>query len=418
MMKILLTLFCYCLTFCAGAFTVLPPELDGTMMPYDFAAADSVTPASITRLEPVGTAYIARHGARYLSSEKKVEKLLQAVGKAREKGTLTEEGEAFSHLLDTVINISRGRWGDLSAVGAAEEAQLGTEYCSVLSPLSENLKGSAVSSYVPRVVRTMWDFLYPLAANSAANELTSAEGPQFSPLVRFFDTDSVYHRYIKEGDWKEAYARFAEETLPTEPARRLFGNIGDKKFLQDVSLAMYGVLQSFRAVGLPAPTTRWMTVGEYRSCWEATNLQHYLQRSLCSLSNDAMIAASPLLQDIVAKTDLIAEGRSGVNANFWFGHAETLLPLTALMGLPGCAALPLDWPQLADLWKDYEVTPLGANILVVLLKDPEDGTLRAAVRLNGRWVEPVGGEGLTPLWEEVRGLWLRRVAQIGSGVLD
>lgn len=410
-MKSFLLTFLFLLCYVGvSAYTPLPAELDGTMMPYTFSETDSVTPWEGTKMRPIGTAYIARHGARYLSSERKVSSLLKAISESRENGCLTAEGEEFALLLDTVVNLSRGHWGDLSIVGSDEEQRLGSSYCESLPDLALKLKGDAVSSYVPRVVRTMWDFLYPLAANSPDNELTSAEGPQFSTLVRFFETDTSYRAYIKNGDWKEVYERYLTEHIPDAPARRLFGNISNESGLRNLTLDIYGVLQSLRAINLSAPTTRWMSVGEYRSCWEVSNLQHYLQRSLCSISNDAMRAATPLLQDIIAKTDSIVNGTSAINANFWFGHAETLLPLMALMDLPGCTALPLDWTDLASIWKDYKITPLGANILIVLMEEPDSDNIHAAVRLNGRWIEPLKGEGQIPLWRDLRDLWIQRIS--------
>ena len=56
------------------------PRLDGTMMPYDFADCDSVVPWDDS-YTPVFINYVARHGARYLSSEKKVSTLLK-IGRA------------------------------------------------------------------------------------------------------------------------------------------------------------------------------------------------------------------------------------------------------------------------------------------------------------------------------------------------
>lgn len=442
----ILTLLTLCLLpFATFAYEPLPPELDGTMMPYDFSACDTVTPWAGTDMQPIAVSYIARHGARYLSSEKKVEPLIKAVRKSRMAGTITSEGEAFASLLDTVCVLSDGRWGDLSSVGAAEQQRLGDEFCSQVRKLSEQIVGLAESSCVPRVVRTMWDFLYPIAARSENNTIATDEGPEFSPLVRFFETNPQYAAYIKDGVWKEVYDIFVTEHVSPEPARRLFGNIGNDDHLRKLTLDMYGVLQSFRCIDLPAPTTQWMSVPEYRACWEATNLKRYLTRSHSSLSDEAMIAVSPLLRTVVMRTDASLESAGlrrssspdtlsfkaqgtdlqsmnnnapGLNANFWFGHAETLLPLVALMGLPDCVALPLDWNDLATQWKDYEITPMAANVLIVLLKAPGSSDVHTAVRLNGRWVVPVGGEGLTPTWESVRGHWLRRIDQLGDGVAD
>ncbi len=60
--------------FAAKKPTLLPSHLEGSMMPYDFSYTDSkpIWPDSLT---PVYVARVARHGARYISSPKKLEKL-------------------------------------------------------------------------------------------------------------------------------------------------------------------------------------------------------------------------------------------------------------------------------------------------------------------------------------------------------
>lgn len=80
----------------------------------------------------------------------------------------------------------------------------------------------------------------------------------------------------------------------------------------------------------------------------------------------------------------------GVALQGWFGHAETLLPLFSLMRLPGCFALPLNWDNLADEWRLQEITPLGANLAILILRSVT-GRHYAAVRLNGRTVAPIQG---------------------------
>lgn len=419
------------------AWEALPPELDGTMMPYDFTLCDSVTPWEGTTLKPVAVSYVGRHGSRYLSSERKVKPLLTAIARARTAGSLTPEGEAFARLMDTVWSVSADRWGDLSAIGVEEENRLGREFCLQLAEMTDGkLTGLAESSCVPRVVRTMWEFLYPVAARSESNTIATDEGKQFSPLVRFFETDRAYVDYIDNGCWKEVYDEFFNREVSAEPARRLFGDIADSEGLKRLTLQMYEVMQSFRCTGLPAPTDRWMSVKEYEACWEVTNLKRYLTRSLTSLSTESMRGVRPLLDTILSRTeaslataatgqggsaaqglDLLSPGVNarGLNANYWFGHAETLLPLVAIMGLPGCTALPLDYEQTAKEWRDYEITPMAANLMIVCLQDNPEGEVYTAVRLNGKWVSPLKDGRLMPGWKETRAYWEHRASELTRG---
>ncbi len=60
-------------------------------------------------------------------------------------------------------------------------------------------------------------------------------------------------------------------------------------------MQIYGVIQANRASGLPAPTTAFMTVEEYRGCWLASNLLHYLRNNISPLNSSAGAAAASLI---------------------------------------------------------------------------------------------------------------------------
>lgn len=393
--------------FCTKAqkWQALPPELDGTMMPYDFSQSATMIPDS---LSVVHVEYVARHGARYLSSSKKVDTLLATLLKAKKNKTLSPHGTEFLNLLNKVNASSEGKWGLLSPIGIEEERRLAEQMIQADSAIL-NTKVNAISTYVPRVVESMYIFTYTLTQNSADVEITAASGKRFSELLRFFDTWPPYAFWLKNGDipdgWGEPLRRFEEDHLPTAPAQRLFTITLDKKELQKISSEMYGVLQSLRATGMGVPTTQWMSESEYRSCWETINLNHYLKRSLSSLSSLPVRGATPLLLDIINSADNAVAMGEDIGANLRFGHAETLLPLSALMGLNGCVALPLDYNLLSSEWKDYEITPLGANIRILYART-SSGALYAGVWLNSRKVVD-----WTP-WTTLRAEWLTRAGTL------
>ena len=61
-------------------------------------------------MKPVYINYVARHSARFLSPEKKVADLKSALEAARKEGALSEKGEAFLSLLDTVVSATGDNW--------------------------------------------------------------------------------------------------------------------------------------------------------------------------------------------------------------------------------------------------------------------------------------------------------------------
>ena len=398
--------------------TTLPANLAGSMMPYDFSYTES-KPIWADSLKPVYVARVARHGARYISSPKKLEKLQEAIAKASAAGTLTKEGQRFSALLKSVEENTGTQWGRLSEVGCQEEVSLAKDLYTLLPGLMKKARVNAISTYVPRVVMTMYQFNHELTALSSDINITASEGKQYSYLLRCFTADSLYSSYRDVGDWKKVSEKLMDSIVSPEPARRILGNLSgfdDHKY-RKLTLEMYDVLQSLTAFGMAAPTDEFMSEADYKACWEVDNLEHYLRNTDTPLSSLAGKASSPLLARIIADADASlnarlvdltikgadmnqAEAPDRHDANFYFGHAETLMPLLSLMRVPGCYDDSGDFPTLSSRWKDYEIVPLGANLDIIFLQSPSQRTY-VSLRHNGRFVAPMYGSNIVP-WADYK----------------
>lgn len=393
----------------ASRYDELPAQYDGTMSPYNFEAVEPA-PAVPDSLRPFFINYVGRHGARFLSSESKVTAIRKVLEGARQRGSLTRAGHRFLTLLDKVDEVTGRRWGALNAVGEYEQRRLAEEMMKMWPEILNSGKVQARATYVPRVVMSMYTFCHTLAAQSNSLEIYTDEGRQNSGLLRYFDTNAEYVAYLDSGAWKKAYKQYLEKNAPYEPALRLTGYKSgiDTLGMRRLSMDIYGVLQSLRAAGLEAPTTEWMTREEYRKCWEVSNLQHYLQRVANRYSDIAAEAAMPLLKEMSATADSVINQvkrgeQQSLKANLLFGHAETLMPLLSLMGLPGCdpcyenclhsMAVPQDFSDLPTLWNDRLVSPLAANLEIVYFISPTNN-IYVLLRLNGRNIPPKEGQPL------------------------
>ncbi len=408
----------------------LPSHLAGSMMPYDFSYTES-TPIWPDSLKPVYVARVARHGARYISSPKKLEKLQEVISKASAAGTLTKEGRKFSALLKAVVSNTADQWGRLSEVGCQEEVSLAKDLYSLLPGLLKKGRVNAISTYVPRVVMTMYQFNHELTALSGDINITASEGKQYSYLLRCFTADSLYAAYREGGTWSKVSEKLMDSIVSPLPARKILGNLPgyDNHKLKKLTLEMYDVLQSLTAFGMDAPTDEFMSAADYRACWEVDNLEHYLRNTDTPLSSLAGKASSPLLARIIADADAslgtrlidqtmkradmkMADAPVRYDANFYFGHAETLMPLLSLMRVEGCYDDSADFATLSSRWKDYEIVPLGANIDIVLLESPT-GRTYTTIRHNGRFVAPMSGSMIVP-WADYKAYLTSQMMKIAS----
>lgn len=405
--------------FAAKKPVVQPANLSGSMMPIDFSLMDTV-PIWPDSLKPVYVARVARHGARYITSAKKLTKLKREIASASEKGSLTKEGRKFSVLLQKVEDITGSQWGRLSEVGCKEEQALAEDFYRLLPKLMKTARVNAISSYIPRVVMTMYQFNHQLTTLSSKISISASEGRQYNYLLRCFSTDSLYSSYRDNGDWFKISARLTDSIVSPEPARRLLGakcGLSDNE-LRVLTLRIYDILQSLTAFGMDAPTDEFMSESEYRACWKVDNVEHYLRNTITPLSSLAGKATSPLLARIIADADAslgqrligitmqnadmnLQDAPESYDANFYFGHAETLMPLLSLMRVEGCYDDSEDFATLADRWQDYNVVPLGANLDLIFLQSPSLRTY-VALRHNGRFVAPMSGRMIVG-WDEYKG---------------
>ncbi|MDE6027402.1 MAG: histidine phosphatase family protein, partial [Muribaculaceae bacterium] len=284
----------------AGDLKPFPAGLDGSMMPYDFSATDSL-PDIPEGYVPVHVSYVARHGARYLSSPKKIEKIEGELRMAEKEERLSPDGEAFLALLKNIADSTGDRWGLLSPVGLREEQRLGREMAEMFPDLLRKGKAVAVSTFVPRVIMTMYEFNHALERRHTNLELYTSSGHQNDSLLYFFDVFSGYRDFRDSGAWEMIYDDFVERHVSAEPARRLFNDYeGKDKKLRKLTMEMYGALQGNRAAAFASAAERFFTQEEYRECYRASNLKHYLRNTPNHLDPYCAAATAMLINRIIS----------------------------------------------------------------------------------------------------------------------
>lgn len=371
----------------------------GTYMPYP-----AVNPPAVPdTLEAVMINHIGRHGARFLSSDKNITYLRGCLNDASKSGALKEKGRKLLALVDRIIAYTNGRWGALDSLGMTEQVGIATRMARTYPNLFEGGKIEAISSYSPRCIMSMYSFAHQLSRMNNNLEVYTNSGRQNSALLRPFDIDVEYRDYRAASPWTDALDRFTEQVMTTGPVDRLF----TREYLpQDVSrfiLAEFTVVASVGALGWPCQLEDYFTAAEYNALWAIQNLDHYLRYSSSTLTTVTADMAGPLLLDIIETTDAVAEGRSNVKVRLRFGHAETLMPLMALMHLPDGYYMTNYFDTVAMHWRDFYLVPMAANLQLILMKNKKNGRLYARLDLNEKAIPMMPGNNATILpWQQVK----------------
>ena len=417
----------------AGAFVYA-----GTALPYEAPWGVVEVPDS---LEVVFVNHVGRHGARFLSSDKAVAGLSAYL---RGRGDLTPVGRRLLAFCSAVDSVTGERWGALDALGRVEQSGIGGRFAvryGELLGVNDSVWG--FSSYVPRCVMSMDEMTHGVVWRARGVELCTGSGRRFDALLRPFDVDSAYLAYRRAGEWRRVLDGFCDSVCPAAVAlrldmrgarfvERLCGELSRRGVpesggVMEVALAdtlagewpaewvaecgltkgealgvarsVYKLVSGVVAmnygadslpVGVCADWRGYFTEMEYERLWECGNLEHYLTYSANGLSEAPALMARGLLWELVSTLEAAAEpGYAGPGAIVRFGHAETMMPLEALMDLPGCRYVTDDWGSVAEHWQDWNVAPMAVNVQLVLCRRRGSGELYLLTFRNERLVRGV-----------------------------
>ncbi len=358
-------------------------QCEGSLTPYPTEINPAVYPDS---LQAVYINHVGRHGSRYPASSASCLKLRSALQRADSLGTITPTGRKLAKLNDLIIARSENQWGALDSLGMAEQRAIATRmFYNFAEVLKSGATVSAISSYSPRAMMSMYSFVHQLdRMDNKVNFITST-GRVNSSLLRPFDTDADYKEFRTQAPWREAYDTYFADVCPTAAIRRALGerfDFADDEALRDLAITEYYVVAGCSAMSVDAGVSSFFTKEEYNALWSCFNLRQYLQRTATTISTTPADIASALVQDLINTTDQFIDGTNPAVANLRFGHAETLMPLLSLLHLRGCYYMTNYFDTVGQHWRDFYVVPMAANLQMILFKSKKSGKYYVRFDLN------------------------------------
>lgn len=354
----------------------------GTNLPYQTPQQAVEFPDSLT---PVFINHIGRHGARFPSSPKDALTLIDALQQADSIGSITPQGKELLDIAYLLIDKADGRWGALDSLGMAEQRGIASRMYVSFPSLFADRSVQAISSYSPRCIMSMYEFTHQLARLNNRIEISTTSGRQTSPLLRFFDTDPDFLEFRQTKASAESVDAFFASTAVTTSLNRILGNnfpYSSDEMKTQLAYVEYRVISSLAAAGIGCDISKYFTIDEANALWACSNIKHYLDYSATTLSSIPSDAAAPLLLSLISSIETAAENDADSPAAILrFCHAETIIPLLALMRLEGCYYLTNYFDTVAQNWQDFHIAPMAANIQMILFK-AESGKHYLRIDLN------------------------------------
>lgn len=350
--------------------------------------------------EAVFTQHVARHGSRGLSSRKYDDLSLQVWQKARQEGALTALGEEFGPAVEQAMAAhERLGYGNLSALGMREHRELAARLQQRLPKLFANIAANdgridVVSSGKDRAVDSALHFSEGLVAADPA--LAGHVDPPRADETRLYfhkaAANADYEAYV-DGDPRLAAVRERLNDMERTRAvsRRLLERLYTRGFVDRLAAGEFEFVDRGKGdtvvrneVDAAQMIYNLYVIGpgmREEGDWGLERFVVEEDGEWLAYLNDAddFYAKGPgftgedityrmagvLLDDFFVQVEDHIAGDNGFGAVFRFAHAEQIIPLAALMQLPG-STQPVPVGQLYDYasnpWRGALVSPMSANV--------------------------------------------------------
>jgi len=356
--------------------------------------------------KPFYVSHYGRHGSRFHHTASDYTALYTTLAKADSAGKLTGLGKSLLERAKFLNEYAAPRAGDLTQLGVVQHQGIAKR---MLKNFPEVFKNDAyIEAYASTSVRcvvSMAAFLEELRAQKPKVEIHQESGKYLMSFISPLD----FGKIINESNtpaWQKENAKLYSHVNTDRMMRAIFS---DSNYVKknvnagDLYTKIYEIGNNLQ--GTPEIEFSFddlWTDAELYERWRAQNAWWYsvlannpfgkkegLENARPLLKNvldeaDKVIAADTAKTDKTSAKDAKAKKTS---ATLRFGHDTVIIPFTALLQLEKdslkAGIETADMENLHKVWRDYEITPMAANVQFIFYKSTKKGTpILVKVMLN------------------------------------
>lgn len=359
---------------------------------------------------PVLIEHVGRHGSRVLSSKKYDDLLWQLWQIAEADGGLTELGQQFGADLQEIIAVhDQLGYGILSTLGEQEQAQIAERAVARMGSLfthavRQDKPISIVSSGVGRAVASADSFVDGLEEADPA--LAAIIQPQTvdTALLYFHDTDPEYLEYEDSDQLADVDEALEAQPAIAAAARDVASGLFTPEFIARIDAGEFDLVDSGKgkkhlrsvvdvgsyvyelyvispgmSLDATVDMTPYMSDEDAAAFASLSDAEDFYKKGPAFAGSDVTYEMSHVLVDaFLDSVEAAADGDEQYAAEFRFAHAEEIIPLAALLQLPGSTV-----PQPADElftyennpWRGAQVAPMAANLQWDVYQGPHGKTI-------------------------------------------
>lgn len=387
------------------------PEKSGGVY-YAYPGPTSTLTAIPKGYEPFYISHYGRHGSRYLLSDNDYKRTLDNFRKADSLNALTELGKNVLSRMEEIWKEAEFHGDELAPLGKRQHRGIAERmYNNYPQVFKGNAKVTARSTTSMRVALSMLAFCERLKELNTQLDL-DWETSRKNMCYLNYHTKRYDDLKRDRNGWMKKHFEFSMR--PIDNKRFNSQLISDTTFFTTAkvmpNMFMNGIFDI--AVDLQDMETNvslfdLFTTEELVECWKNSNSWFY-NSDADSPHNQgtAMESTRPLLAHFIERADLAIEGK-GENVTLRFGHDGNIIPLASIMHLKDCYAHEEDLTKLDQVWRNYYVSPMGANIQLIFFRNnKKDVIVKVLLNENETSIPPVSTD-MYPYyhWKDLKAYW-------------
>ena len=362
--------------------------------------------------------HYGRHGSRWLIGEWRYQDPLNTLRKAKAQGKLTQTGERVLAEFEAFMPSTVKRHGDLTTVGERQHHGIGRRMVQHFPKLfkRKGLPIDARSTVVPRCILSM---IAECEELMAANPTARIHNDVSQSLQYYLNQDwdgKVREAGRKGGEVKEEYKK---RYTHSERLSNLFFN--DQQWVSD-SINAGHFMRCFFTLAANMQShegspdfLQYFTKDELYDQWRIMNVDWYISYGPSPITSGIMpFSQRNLLRNIIETADTITKPQ----ATLRFGHEVCVMPLACLLELGTCGAVVENLDTLDNVWRNYDIFPMGCNIQLVFYrpKKGREGDVLVKALLNEREVSlPVPTKQYPYYrWADLRTYYVQKLDRFGE----
>ncbi|MDE6448606.1 MAG: hypothetical protein K2L41_00825, partial [Muribaculaceae bacterium] len=332
--------------------------------------------------------HYGRHGSRWLIKAWEYDEAMAAMDSAARVDGLTPLGMDVRERLRVITRQAQGNDGALSPLGERQHRHIAERmfhrFPHLFTDTARHIE--SYSSTTPRCIISMASFNERLKELNPSLKIQRHASPGD---MRFISYSSPEMKAVNDPSapwwndleaWRDSVLRperlmaalFTDPSGIQQPVRMMW-------LLHDIAIDTQDVEPGVELLDI-------FTTDELYHLWSCLNYKmYYLHGNNPATGAPGPRSAAALLRHFTADIDSAATGlRTRRSATLRFGHDTALMRLMALMNMEGADASVSSPRDIDGRWTDFLLTPMGANLQVVLLTSTRGDEPLILLRHNER----------------------------------